>query len=305
MHHACGPESRVHSGGEADAACKGAGVPHDDSLIKISEMAALHGISRQTLILYDKNGLLHPAYVNESGYRYYSISQIPYLRLICLLKRMGVPLAEIREFMQTRSVGDVGRLLQGRRAHVESQIAQLTEQLREIQQLEGLFAHADTAEKNVNLPRIEWLPKRRAIFSPYPSGPMNMKKLHLALMGAWGELLNAGLLPSCGFGSMIPVAGLDGKNSLEGAGSIVIVPDGREIPGSRMVTLPEGEYVTMYKMAMPYELGPTRELLAWMDSRGLEPADNVFDLCILDTAFYDEDHRSDLCRVEIPLRSEG
>lgn len=31
-----------------------------DKLIKISEMAVLHGITRQTLILYDKNGLLKP-----------------------------------------------------------------------------------------------------------------------------------------------------------------------------------------------------------------------------------------------------
>ena len=51
-------------------------------LVKISQMAALNGISRQTLILYDKNGLLKPAYVSELGYRYYSIGQIPQLRLI-------------------------------------------------------------------------------------------------------------------------------------------------------------------------------------------------------------------------------
>lgn len=51
-----------------------------DGLIKISDMAAMVRVSRQTLILYDKNGLLHPAYVNEAGYRYYSVDQLPYLR---------------------------------------------------------------------------------------------------------------------------------------------------------------------------------------------------------------------------------
>lgn len=275
----------------------------DEDLIKISEMAQLHGISRQTLILYDRNGLLHPAYVNESGYRYYSTSQIPYLRLISLLKRMGVPLADIRSFMQTRSAKEAGALLEKRREDITLKIAELEEQLREIGQLESLFAHADTAEKNVNLPRVEWLPERKAIFSAYPDEPMNIKKLHLALMGAWGELLDAGLLPSCGFGSVIPAAGVEGEEPLRGAGSIVIVPDGRDIPDASMIVLPEGEYATMYKIAMPYELAPLKSLLAWMRGRNLEPAGDIFDLCILDTAFYDEDHKSDLCRIEIPIKA--
>ena len=34
-----------------------------DDLIRVSEMAALHGVSRQTLILYDRNGLLKPEHV--------------------------------------------------------------------------------------------------------------------------------------------------------------------------------------------------------------------------------------------------
>ena len=63
-----------------------------DDLIRVSEMAALHGVSRQTLILYDRNGLLKPEHVGANGYRYYSIDQVPRLRLICLLKEMGVPL---------------------------------------------------------------------------------------------------------------------------------------------------------------------------------------------------------------------
>lgn len=283
---------------------------HQNDLIRISQMASMHGISRQTLILYDKNGLLKPAYVSSNGYRYYSISQIPYLRLICLLKQMGVSLADIGSYMRNRSARSLSSLLDQRCDAIQGQVDQLQEQLREIRQLQCLFQHASTAEKNVGLPRVEWLPRRRAIFSPYPSDAtkeeqMDVRKLHLALMGAWGQLLEAGMLPSSGFGSMLVTDNLAGDEPLAGAGSIVIVPDGREVEGAHMVELPEGEYVTMYKLAMPYEVSPTRQLLQWMDQRGLKPAPQLFDLCILDTAFYDQTHTRDLCRIDVPLVTRG
>lgn len=39
--------------------------------IFISEMAKLHGITRQTLIHYDSIDLFKPAKVDTNGYRYY------------------------------------------------------------------------------------------------------------------------------------------------------------------------------------------------------------------------------------------
>ena len=44
----------------------------------ISEMAAMFGLTRQTLIYYDRIGLFAPAHVNEEGYRLYEPTQIPF-----------------------------------------------------------------------------------------------------------------------------------------------------------------------------------------------------------------------------------
>ena len=60
--------------------------------ISISEMAKLHGITRQTLIHYDNIDLFKPAKVDTNGYRYYCKHQIPYLREICFLKSLGISL---------------------------------------------------------------------------------------------------------------------------------------------------------------------------------------------------------------------
>lgn len=58
------------------------GGPMQTGMYAISEMASLFNVSRQTLIYYDKIGLFKPAVVNEKGYRFYSPTQIPLMRLI-------------------------------------------------------------------------------------------------------------------------------------------------------------------------------------------------------------------------------
>lgn len=45
---------------------------------KISEFAALCGLSRDTLLHYDHTGVLKPAFVAPSGYRYYTLSSPPW-----------------------------------------------------------------------------------------------------------------------------------------------------------------------------------------------------------------------------------
>ena len=170
-------------------------------LIKISEMAGMHGISRQTLILYDRKGLLKPAYVNGNGYRFYSADQIPRLRLICLLKEMGVTLAKIKSFLDAPSPSGMLSLIDERKCAAEQKIEELELQVEELTQLSGIYEHMDAKLADAGLPHIEWLPRRRAAFAPYPDATMDERKLHLSLMHAWDQVLDAGLLPSKGFGS--------------------------------------------------------------------------------------------------------
>ncbi|WP_282741536.1 MerR family transcriptional regulator [Olsenella uli] len=277
-------------------------MDESSKLIKISEMASMHGVSRQTLILYDKNGLLKPAFVSETGYRYYSTDQIPYLRLICLLKKMGVSLSDIGRYMGRRSAEGMLALLDERRAKVDAEITRLELQREELRQFMELFSDVGTKSRNLDRPFVEHLGKRRAVFSAFPSTQMDVKKLHLALMGAWGSLLDAGMLPSRGFGAYYMVGGIRGPEPLRAAGSIVLLPHDGEVPGAEVITIPEGDYVTMYKRAMPYDLGPTYRLLDWMGENGFEPMGEVVDRCLLDSAFYDEEHNEDFCRLEIRVK---
>lgn len=74
-----------------------------DELIPIGRIAAAAQVSQKALRLYDEEGLLRPVRVDESsGYRLYSPEQIHDARLIHFLRRGGMPLAAIRDFLADR-----------------------------------------------------------------------------------------------------------------------------------------------------------------------------------------------------------
>ncbi|HLT10912.1 MAG TPA: MerR family transcriptional regulator [Micromonosporaceae bacterium] len=70
-------------------------------LVTIGAFARATRLSPKALRLYDELGLLPPAAVDrESGYRYYHPSQVEPARLIAWLRRLGMPLARIRDVLE-------------------------------------------------------------------------------------------------------------------------------------------------------------------------------------------------------------
>lgn len=110
-------------------------------MFRIGEFAQIAQVSGRQLRFYDQLGLLRPARVDEqTGYRYYSIRQLPRLNSILALKELGLSLEQIgpllaREMsptelrsMLTLKRAQLERLLQEEEArlrHIESRIAQI------------------------------------------------------------------------------------------------------------------------------------------------------------------------------------
>jgi DNA-binding transcriptional MerR regulator len=68
--------------------------------MSIGEFAGRSRLSPKALRLYDELGLLPPARVDEdSGYRFYEPGQLGQARLIAALRRLQVPLAEIKAIL--------------------------------------------------------------------------------------------------------------------------------------------------------------------------------------------------------------
>jgi DNA-binding transcriptional MerR regulator len=69
-----------------------------DRLLTIGAFARRSRLSPKALRLYDRLGVLRPTHVDEdSGYRRYSESQLETARLVALLRRLDMPLAQVAE----------------------------------------------------------------------------------------------------------------------------------------------------------------------------------------------------------------
>ena len=70
------------------------------------ELANLFNISKQTLLYYDKIKLLSPAYVDEKGYRHYSIQQYLDLEIIVNLRSFNISIVVIKEYLKQEGIND-------------------------------------------------------------------------------------------------------------------------------------------------------------------------------------------------------
>lgn len=75
--------------------------------MKINEVEALVGITKKNIRFYEAEGLLTPRRNSENGYRDYGDADVAVLRRIKLLRKLGVPLEEIRQMQSgAHTVGD-------------------------------------------------------------------------------------------------------------------------------------------------------------------------------------------------------
>ncbi|MDQ0777447.1 serine/threonine protein phosphatase PrpC/DNA-binding transcriptional MerR regulator [Streptomyces aurantiacus] len=80
-------------------------------------------LSPKALRLYDELELLRPARVDpETGYRYYAPEQLEQARLVAWLRRLGMPLAEIRE-VRALEPADAAREIRAFWSRVEAETA--------------------------------------------------------------------------------------------------------------------------------------------------------------------------------------
>jgi DNA-binding transcriptional MerR regulator len=99
----------------------------DGGLLTSGEFGARSGLSIKALRLYDRIGLLRPAEVGPgNGYRRYHEGQLYAARLIALLRRLDMPLAQIAVLVEARGP-DAAGLLDRYWAEVEDRLARQRE----------------------------------------------------------------------------------------------------------------------------------------------------------------------------------
>lgn len=126
---------------------------------KISEIAKIFNISRQTLIFYHKKNILIPDIINEeNGYRYYSNEQIWDLFFLLTLKKAGFSLEEIKAYSEIKNSDKSIIFLENKISEIDKKISELKKSKKTIlKKLENIrdFSSTSTKEEEFKLEEIE------------------------------------------------------------------------------------------------------------------------------------------------------
>lgn len=78
------------------------------------ELADLFELPKQTLLYYDKMGVLSPEFISENNYRHYSLKQYLILEIILNMRKLGIPISKIKEYLAERSIDSLQSILQAK-----------------------------------------------------------------------------------------------------------------------------------------------------------------------------------------------
>ena len=124
----------------------------------ISQLARKHGLSRSTLLYYDRIGLLKPAGRLGNDYRLYSPEAEKRLSQIRLYRQTGLPLVEIRRLLD-RPKKDLAAALERQLYEVLTQMEALRSRQRVIVEL---LKNRRLLEQVRNMDREKWVKLLRA-----------------------------------------------------------------------------------------------------------------------------------------------
>lgn len=95
--------------------------------LTIGKLAQKYGLSRSTLLYYDKIGLLSPCSHLKGEYRVYGIEEQERLKLICLYRKSGISLKEIKRILDNEETSASACLI-ARFKQLDRDIMELEEQ---------------------------------------------------------------------------------------------------------------------------------------------------------------------------------
>lgn len=279
-----------------------------ERFLSISEMAHIHSLTRTSLIYYDKIGLFQPVEVDDRGYRYYTMAQIPLLREICFLRSIGVSLDDIKAHNEHRSSSYTMSILYQQLETLNAEAHEIQRKQRLIEQRVGRYQKATEYATDDYKPTIEYIPQRYAVYWPWEKEELSVHALNRSLSRTWSIMEQYNILPGQHWGSMLSYQNLHSDAPFEGAAVYSLLPEEacKDLDQASSMkhfrVIPAGYYACIYKFAMPFQMDDTWKLIRWIESQGYEITGDLVDVCMLDILFYKNDNNeTDFCQLQIPI----
>lgn len=101
-------------------------------MFTVTQLAQASNISRATVLYYEREGLLMPAYRSDNGYRWYGKDEVERLALIVSYRSYGIPVASIATLLDHQKGESQPQLLRDHFKQLEQEIIQLRKQQQAI-----------------------------------------------------------------------------------------------------------------------------------------------------------------------------
>ena len=253
-------------------------MAQSDMRFTTGEFAALCGVSKHTLFHYDETGVFSPALRGENGYRYYAPAQIDVFQVIAVLKELGMPLAEIRAYLDRRSPAALLELLEGEERALTDKLAWLR-RLRALIRRKAELTRQALAVRPGRVTVEQW-PQRWYVATAAP-GITDAGK-YARILAQHLEYCQAHQVDSpYALGAILPVAAAR-RGDWEGYTHCYTQVD-RPVRGARLLTAPAGRYLTYFHAgSFDTVREGYRRLLDWAEERRLELGEMFWEDVLLD-----------------------
>lgn len=121
------------------------------SYLSTGEFAKLCRVKKDTILFYDREGLLKPKYISDNGYRRYGVEQFYDFDMITVLKETGSSLKEIKRHMQQKNPSEFLAVLEEKQILLRKELERLKQRQTMLESViqgtkEALNAAYDTLE---------------------------------------------------------------------------------------------------------------------------------------------------------------
>ena len=265
-------------------------------VLKIGEFSVLTQVSIKTLRYYDEVGLLKPAHVDlDSGYRYYSASQVPRLHRILALKDLGFPLDRIAKAIEDGvTVDELRGMLKLREVEQQGRVQEETERLARLRarlgliELEGIMA-GDVVLKDLG---PQWIVSVREVIPGFRA----IGTLFGRLYGAIGPLASQGVGAAIFHDREFKEQGIDVEVGIyvKQAASISAPLSVWELPAATAASVVH--HGAFNRISEAYQA-----LLHWIDANGYRQAGPARELFLHVSQPASRDDESNVTEIQVPV----
>jgi predicted transcriptional regulator YdeE/DNA-binding transcriptional MerR regulator len=276
-------------------------------MLKIGDFSKLAHVTVKTLRHYAHLGLLEPVWTERySGYRYYSLEQLPRLNRILALKDLGFSLEQIRAMLDANLSTEVLRQMFNQRqdellsrvAEEQSRLKRVAERLQQIEQ-EGSLPDVEVTVKSIP---VQWIVSQRTSLAY--AGELEIETLSLRQQ-LTAEALQAGLRSTRTW-LVLQSASSFGENGMDVEIGLLLaesLPPGKSFSGVNIRRLPPT--ASMASLLVLRGKRPLPEAFAslyrWTERNGYlvsgQPRQVLFDS--------QEQHREELAYTELQVPVES